>query len=177
MHTTPYSDGMEDYYNDPTRTEESMFKIDSSIFIDSLKYKTIGGRTVYGGGGISPDIFVLLTPRVLEYIIPLFFGGAVNQFAYDYVKRNRFFENSPWSSLSEFKAQFVVENSLIDELVEYAVNELGIFPYRNSDIKHCEEKLRIQLKSEIARQIWQENGFFSIYNDFDNEVLKALASF
>ena len=56
----PYSDGMEDYYNDPTRTEESMFKIDSSIFIDSLKYKTIGGRTVYGGGGISPDIFVPL---------------------------------------------------------------------------------------------------------------------
>ena len=71
----------------------------------------------------------------------------------------------------------MVEKDLIDELVDYAVNELGIFPYRNSDIKHCEEKLRIQLKSEIARQIWQENGFFSIYNDFDNEVLKALASF
>ncbi|MGB1453730.1 MAG: S41 family peptidase, partial [Crocinitomicaceae bacterium] len=174
----PYSDGMEDYYNDPTRTEESMFKIDSSIFIDSLKYKTIGGRTVYGGGGISPDIFVPLdTTGTGVYYSALLWGGAVNQFAYDYVKRNRFFENSPWSSLSEFKAQFVVENSLIDELVEYAAQELGILPYQNSDIKHCQKKLSIQLKSEIARQIWQENGFFSVYNDFDNEVLKARSSF
>ena len=174
----PYADGLEDYYNDPTRTEESMFKIDSSIFIDSLKYKTIGGRTVYGGGGISPDIFVPLdTTGTGAYYSALLWGGAVNQFAYDYVKRNRFFKNSPWSSVNEFKAKFVVEKDLIDELVDYAVNELGIFPYRNSDIKHCEEKLRIQLKSEIARQIWQENGFFSVYNDFDNEVLKALTSF
>ena len=174
----PYSDGMEDYYNDPTRTEESMFKIDSSIFIDSLKYKTIGGRTVYGGGGISPDIFVPLdTTGTGVYYSALLWGGAVNQFAYDYVKRNRFFENSPWSSLNEFKTQFVVENSLIDELVEYAAQELGILPYQNSDIKHCEKKLSIQLKSEIARQIWQENGFFSVYNDFDNEVLKARSSY
>ena len=174
----PYSDGVEDYYNDPTRTEESMFKIDSSIFIDSLKYKTIGGRTVYGGGGISPDIFVPLdTTGTGVYYSALLWGGAVNQFAYDYVKRNRFFENSPWSSLNEFKAQFVVENILIDELVEYAAQELGILPYQKSDIKNCQKKLSIQLKSEIARQIWQENGFFSVYNDFDNEVLKARSSF
>ena len=174
----PYSDGMEDYYNDPTRTEESMFKVDSSIFIDSLKYKTIGGRTVYGGGGISPDIFVPLdTSGTGVYYSALLWGGAVNQFAFDYVKRNRFFENNPWASLNEFKAQFVTEKSLIDELVNYAAQELGIFPYRNSDIQHCEKKLKIQLKSEIARQIWQENGFFSVYNDFDNEVLKARTSF
>ncbi len=174
----PYSDDMEDYYNDPTRTEESMFKVDSSIFIDSLKYKTIGGRTVYGGGGISPDIFVPLdTTGTGVYYSALLWGGAVNQFAYDYVKRNRFFENSPWSSLNEFKSQFVVENSLIDELVEYAAQELGILPLPNSNIKHCQKKLNIQLKSEIARQIWQENGFFSVYNDFDNEVLKARSSF
>ncbi|RCL72496.1 MAG: S41 family peptidase [Flavobacteriales bacterium] len=173
----PYSDGMEDYYNDPTRTEESMFKVDSSIFIDSLKYKTIGGRTVYGGGGISPDIFVPLdTTGTGVYYSALLWGGAVNQFAYDYVKRNRFFENSPWSSLNEFKTQFVAEKSLIDELAEYAAQELGILPYQNSDIKHCKKKLSIQLKSEIARQIWQENGFFSVYNDFDNEVLEARSS-
>ena len=87
----PYSDGMEEYYNDPTRTEESMFKIDSSIYIDSLKYKTIGGRTVYGGGGISPDIFVPLdTAGTGVYYSALLWGGAVNQFAYDYVKEIAF---------------------------------------------------------------------------------------
>jgi len=174
----PYSDGMEDYYNDPTRTEESMFKIDSSIFIDSLKYKTVGGRIVYGGGGISPDIFVPLdTTGTGVYYSALLWGGAVNQFAYDYVKRNQFFENNPWSSLNEFRDQFEVEKSLINELAEYAALELGIFTYRNSDIEHCEKKLKVQLKAEIARQIWQENGFFSVFNDFDSEVLKARSSF
>ena len=174
----PYSDGMEDYYNDPTRTEESMFKIDSSIFIDSLKYKTVGGRIVYGGGGISPDIFVPLdTTGTGVYYSALLWGGAVNQFAYDYVKRNQFFENNPWSSLNEFRDQFEVEKSLINKLAEYAALELGIFTYRNSDIEHCEKKLKVQLKAEIARQIWQENGFFSVFNDFDSEVLKARSSF
>ena len=66
------SDGMEEYYNDPTRTEESMFKKLTLYFYDSLKYKTIGGRTVYGGGESVGHI--CLTSQVLEYIIPLFFG-------------------------------------------------------------------------------------------------------
>ena len=174
----PYSDGLEDYYNDPTRTEESMFKIDSSIFIDSLKYKTIGGRTVYGGGGISPDVFVPLdTTGTGLYYSSLLWGGAINQFSFDYVKRNRFYENRPWSSLNQFKQSFRVENALVDALVEYAASELGILPNQKSDIQHCKPRLKIQLKAEIARQIWQENGFFSVYNEFDSEILKSLGSF
>jgi carboxyl-terminal processing protease len=54
----PYSGDYDAYYEDLNRGEGSMFKVDSSVFIDSLKYQTIGGRTVYGGGGISPDVFV-----------------------------------------------------------------------------------------------------------------------
>ena len=174
----PYADGREDYYNDPTRTEESMFKIDSSIYIDSLKYKTTGGRTVYGGGGISPDIFVPLdTTGTGAYYSALLWGGAINQFAFDYVKRNHFFENNPWSSLEEFKKGFAIKSSLVEELVEYAASELGILPFKNSDILNCKSKLQIQLKSEIARQIWQENGFFSIFNEYDNEVQEARKSF
>ena len=155
-----------------------MFTIDSSIFIDSLKYKTIGGRTVYGGGGISPDVFVPLdTTGTGLYYSSLLWGGAINQFSFDYVKRNHLYENRPWSSLNQFKQNFRVDNALVDALVEYAASELGILPYQESDIQHCKPRLKIQLKAEIARQIWQENGFFSVYNEFDSEILKSLGSF
>jgi carboxyl-terminal processing protease len=174
----PYTDNYEDYYNDPTRTEASMFKIDSSLFNDSLKYQTVGGRDVYGGGGISPDIFVPLdTSGTGLYYSSLLWGGAINQFAFDYVKRQRYFSQNPWSSLAQFKNDFQIDDSLIKELVEYADSGLNIRPYTKNDVKHCKKRLMIQLKAEIARQIWQENGFFSVYNDFDSEFQNAYNAF
>ena len=170
----PYTDNYEDYYKDPTRTEASMFMVDSSLFNDSLKYQTIGGRDVYGGGGISPDIFVPLdTSGTGLYYSSLLWGGAVNQFAFDYAKRNRYFSQYPWSSISQFKDEFKIDDSLIKELVEYADSELNIRAYSKDEVKHCEKRLMIQLKAEIARQIWQENGFFSVYNEFDTEFQTA----
>lgn len=170
----PYTDNYEDYYNDPTRTEASMFTIDSSLFNDSLKYQTVGGRDVYGGGGISPDIFVPLdTTGTGLYYSSLLWGGAINQFAFDYVKRNQYFSQNPWSSLNQYKEVFKIDESLINELVEYADSELNIHAYSKKDIQYCERRLSIQLKAEIARQIWQENGFFSVYNEFDSEFQSA----
>ncbi|MDO7610604.1 MAG: S41 family peptidase, partial [Crocinitomicaceae bacterium] len=170
----PYTDNYEDYYNDPTRTEASMFAIDSSLFNDSLKYQTVSGRDVYGGGGISPDIFVPLdTTGTGLYYSSLLWGGAINQFAFDYVKRNRYFSQNPWSSLNQYKEEFKIDGSLINELVEYADAELNIHAYSKDDIQYCERRLGIQLKAEIARQIWQENGFFSVYNEFDSEFQSA----
>ena len=170
----PYTDNYEDYYNDPTRTEASMFAIDSSLFNDSLKYQTVSGRDVYGGGGISPDIFVPLdTTGTGLYYSSLLWGGAINQFAFDYVKRNRYFSQNPWSSLNQYKEEFKIDGSLINELVEYADSELNIHAYSKDDIQYCERRLGIQLKAEIARQIWQENGFFSVYNEFDSEFQSA----
>ena len=155
-----------------------MFKIDSSLFNDSLKYQTVGGRDVYGGGGISPDIFVPLdTSGTGLYYSSLLWGGAINQFAFDYVKRQRYFSQNPWSSLAQFKNDFQIDDSLIKELVEYADSGLNIRPYTKNDVKHCKKRLMIQLKAEIARQIWQENGFFSVYNDIDSEFQNAYNAF
>ena len=174
----PYTDNYKDYYNDASRTEESMFKVDSSIYVDSLKFKTVGGRSVYGGGGISPDVFVPLdTSGTGLYYSSLLWSGAISQFAFDYVKKNRYYEDNPWTSLSRYKNEFKAGKSLINELIEYAGSELGILPFTKSEISHCEAKLLIHLKAEIARQIWQENGFFSIYNEHDAEFLGALRSF
>lgn len=173
----PYTNNYEEYYNDPSRTEESLFKVDSSLYVDSLKYETTGGRAVYGGGGISPDIFVPLdTVGTGLYFSSLLWSGAINQFAFDYVKRNKYFETNRWNSIKQFKKEFFVGHELINSLVDYAKNELGIVAFSSAEIKHCREKLKIQLKSEIARQLWQENGFYFIYNEFDSEFMAALTN-
>jgi len=173
----PYSGEYEEYYEDLTRTEESMFKIDSSIYVDSLKYTTIGGRTVYGGGGISPDVFVSLdTAGTNSYYSSLLWGGAFNQFAFDYVKRNKYFYNNSWGSVKVFDSEFIVNDRVILEFQKYAKEELNIQANGLKELSHCKNKLKTRIKAEIARQIWLENGFFNVFNPTDQEFLKAMGS-
>jgi len=171
----PYSGEYEEYYEDLTRTEESMFKIDSSIYVDSLKYTTIGGRAVYGGGGISPDVFVSLdTTGTNTYYTSLLWSGAFNQFAFDYVKRNKYFYNNSWGSVKAFNSNFEVNNRLILEFQYYAKEELSIQVSGLNELSHCKARLKTRIKAEIARQIWLENGFYSVYNEYDNEFMAAI---
>jgi carboxyl-terminal processing protease len=173
----PYSGEYEEYYEDITRTEESLFRIDSSIYVDSLKYTTVGGRTVYGGGGISPDVFVPLdTTGTSTYYTSLLWSGAINQFAFDYVKRNKYFDNNSWSSAKVFDSKFIVNDRVILEFQKYAKEELNIQVSGSNDLSHCKKKLKTRIKAEIARQIWLENGFFKVFNPTDQEFLKAMGA-
>jgi carboxyl-terminal processing protease len=140
-----------------------------------LRYFTLEGRPVYGGGGISPDIFVPLdTTNSGVYYSSILWGGAVNQYAYDYVKSNGLFANQKWTSINEFKSDFIVDADMVTAFVNYTATELGILPYSKNEINRCRKKIEVQIKAEIARQIWQEKGFYYIYNSFDNEFKSAL---
>ena len=79
----PYDDGTDAYNKDIQRRYKhgEMFSADSIQFPDSLKYKTAGGRTVYGGGGIMPDIFVPMdTTPATRYYRDCRSKGLLNQF-------------------------------------------------------------------------------------------------
>ena len=66
------------------------FHADSIHFNDSLKYHTLNGRTVYGGGGIMPDYFVPLdTANSSKYFNELFAVNAVREFAFNYAEENK----------------------------------------------------------------------------------------
>ena len=172
----PYSDkDYEEYYDNHSSTDASLFRLDSSLYVDSLRYFTLEGRPVYGGGGISPDIFVPLdTTNSGVYYSSILWGGAVNQYAYDYVKSNGLFANQKWTSINEFKSDFIVDADMVNAFVNYTATELGILPYSMNEINRCRKKIEVQIKAEIARQIWQEEGFYYIYNSFDNEFKSAL---
>ena len=174
----PYSGkDYEEYYDNHSSTDASLFQLDSSLYVDSLRYFTAAGRPVYGGGGISPDVFVPLdTTNSGMYYSSILWGGAVNQYAYDYVKSNGFFHENKWTSLNEFKSDFIIDADMVTAFVNYTATELGILPYSIAEVNRSDEKIRVQIKAEIARQIWQEKGFYSVYNNFDNEFIEAMKS-
>ena len=92
------------------------------------------------------------------------------------MKSNGLFANQKWTSINEFKSDFIVDEDMVSAFVNYTATELGIMPYSMNEVNRSLQKIKVQIKSEIARQIWQEKGFFSVYNDFDNEFIEALKS-
>ena len=177
-----------------------LMHVDSIRFPDSLKFKTIGGRTVYGGGGIMPDVYVPLdTTRYTSLHRELIAKGCVNstvlkwlnnhrqklEKAYkvdDYRKaRARMADNKTYNpadlrgGFKMFLNDFTVGDDIIDMMKKKA-NEAKI-EYNDSTLQAAKPLLLIQMKALIARDLWDMSEYFEIINQ-TNEVymegLKAL---
>lgn len=170
----PYGEDVDyenDYYNRIKSGE--LFDADSTKFNDSLKYTTPKGRIVYGGGGIFPDVFVPNdTMGASYYLTSLYYGSAFNQWVFGYLdgKRNK------WQNFNDFKKSFIVTNSLFEDFVSYAENKLKI-ERRTQDIEHSKSIIRNRIKAEIARHLFEENGYYQIYLEDDLDVQTAIKSF
>ncbi|MEJ6505986.1 MAG: S41 family peptidase, partial [Crocinitomicaceae bacterium] len=172
----PYSGDYDAYYEDLNRTEESMFSIDSSVFVDSLSFKTLGGRTVYGGGGISPDKFIPYdTSGSSYYLSSMEWSGAFNQFTFDWAKKKQWFENRTWTSFSDFDLSFD-SSDLVSKLRDYVETEFKIVPSNEIEFKHSKQRIARRLKAELARQFWNEDGFYKVFNRTDAAVNAAIQS-
>jgi carboxyl-terminal processing protease len=168
----PYDEGYENYYEDYLQSLEDgeLFAPDSTLFNDSLKFKTPKGKIVYGGGGIMPDIFVPLdTSGMTSYYKKLRILGVFNAFAFDYVY-NR---NHSWSSFDQFNKSFKVTDVLMQEFTKFGAKEFEI-PQEPIAMKRSYPLIAKVLKAEIARQIWLEEGYLKIMNLYDSEVQQAL---
>lgn len=169
----PYNKGYEAYQEDEQKSfTEEYFKPDSSIFVDSLRFKTRNGRTVYGGGGIMPDIFVPGdTSKNSLYLSELRWNGVFNAFVFDYLNRKTINYR-----LDEFNKKFIVDQFLLNQFVAFASREFGI-QYQQNEYLHSKEKIVLLLKAEIARHLYLEEGYYQIINNQDVELKRALALF
>jgi carboxyl-terminal processing protease len=169
----PYKKGYEAYRAEEQKAyAEEYFKPDSSIFVDSLKYKTRKGRTVYGGGGIMPDVFIAGdTTGTSLYLSELQWGGVFNAFAFDYL--NQVDLNY---SIQQYLAQFQVTDQLLTKFTTFAAKEFNVRLQRNEYL-HSRENIKQLLKAEIARHLFLENGYYQVMNTHDHEVQRALKSF
>jgi carboxyl-terminal processing protease len=168
----PYKDGYNKYMEDQIDRYDNgeLYRPDSSVFVDSLKFRTPKGKIVYGGGGIMPDVFVPFDSSGSSlYFTELRYSQAFSGFAFDFVQNKRM----QWKDPKVFTKTFNVEDKLVDRFVAFAEKEFKI--KRNaSELKHSRKLIAETLKSEIARQLWMEEGFYQVFNATDNEFEKAV---
>lgn len=144
---------------------------DSISFADSLKYKTKKGRTVYGGGGIMPDIFIPRDTNLYSsYFTQLVNGLHIYQYAFEYSDKNRkkLMTYKNWKELNAF----LDKEDLFTGMNNYAKSK-GIKASSAAQAK-TRNTVTVRLKAYIARNILGDAGFFPILLKDDPAVLKAL---
>lgn len=169
----PYDKGTDEYYKDiMARAIHGEFQQPDSIkYSDTVKYTTLGGRTVHGGGGIMPDFFIPAdTLGFSKYYNKITQKGLVYQFALDYADANRK-TLTEFHNVSEFERYFKNKN-LIPEFTAYA-SQKGV-PVDNKDLKLSQQIIDNQLKAYIARNILGEEGFYPIIKNIDKVLLTAI---
>jgi len=166
----PYGNGV-DYENDYFhRIENGELLNEDSVKVDeSLKFETPGGRIVYGGGGIYPDVFIPNdTSGASYYLTELYYAGVFNHWAIDYLDKNR----ERLNDFDAFTRRFNVTPDMFERFINYATN-LGI-ERNNIDIITSRSVIKNRMKAEIARHVWEDNGYYSVYVEDDLDVQSAL---
>ncbi|PIQ47305.1 MAG: peptidase S41 [Cytophagales bacterium CG12_big_fil_rev_8_21_14_0_65_40_12] len=171
----PYDEGQEAYASDYDQrfTSGELFSQDSINFDESLAYETEGGRKVYGGGGIMPDYFVALdTTYNTAYVNRLFNSNSIKEFTLDYRDGNQWLNE--WSA-EKFTSEFDVTEEMLNKVVE--IGKANGVPFRAKDFKKSKPFLAFLIKAQLARDIYDDNAFFKIYNQTNEIYLQAIELF
>jgi carboxyl-terminal processing protease len=168
-----YSGGR-DAYNDEVIER---FHNGEVVHADTVKsalgkaYKTNSGRTVYGGGGITPDVFIPFdTANFSSGLGAVFYDNRFSKFIYEYYIRNPEQFNR-FKTPEEFAAGFKQTDEMWKELVT-SMKASGVNLENISE--HDKEEMQKRLRTWTARQIWRMQGYYIVSNKYDNAVAKAL---
>lgn len=170
----PYEQGKGDEYEMDLMNRFMHGEFDSrdSIHLaDSLVYHTPAGRTVYGGGGIMPDVFVPRdTTDYTPYFNQVLNHGYTYQFAFQYADKHR-------EQLNQYKnwedmERYLTQGDMLREFVAYAEDK-GVKPDWK-EINQSRHLLERHLAAYITRNILGEEGFFPLFYKYDPTVKRAL---
>ncbi|MFT2007070.1 S41 family peptidase [Pontibacter sp. 13R65] len=172
----PYVAGSEEYQLDMLHRFErgEYFHPDSSLFVDSLKYKTTRGRTVYGGGGIMPDVFVARdTTELSHYMSELYSKNVIREYTLSYYRDNR--KDLDKMPFDRFQKNFEVTDKMLQDVVRLAKS--ADIEYDEEQFKRSKNLLRNNLKAFIGRSVYGNDGFFPVLHETDEEFQEALKQF
>ena len=147
------------------------FFADSIKMNDSLVYKTLGGRTVYGGGGIMPDIFIPRdTNRVTSYYLNVYNSNILHRFPVEYSDRNHV-KLGAFTSYKDLYA-YLQRQPILEEFIEYAENK-GV-NRRPTLIEVSKELIENTLHAIIVSNFFSHAGFYPIIHKNDNTLEQAV---
>lgn len=172
----PYEDGYEKYMETFVKrfSNGELVTADSIRMPDSLKYKTlVNNRTVYGGGGIMPDVFVSIdTSYNTPYFSRLLAKNIFNTFALEYFDKNRAELTSQYKTFEEFQNEFQITPEMIKTFI--AKGEAEGVKFDEDQFNKSREELLLVLKGIIATNMWQTNEYFQVINQNDKVIAEAL---
>ena len=170
----PFSGDREKYLFEAYERYESgeVYSEDSIHFADSLKFTTPKGKTVYGGGGIMPDVYVPLVDDSTEYYFNRIANlGLLYQYAFEYTDEHRK-DLGRFKTVEAFDKGFRVTDVMFAELVKLA-DEKGI-KGGEEEKRVARREADILLKAYIARNLFDDEGFYPIYAPMDDMLQKAV---
>ncbi len=172
----PYTKGNKKAYEedllDRSKSGE-YYCLDSIHFADSLRYTTlVHQRTIYGGGGVMPDIFVPVdTSEYSTYYRDMVAKGIVNQFVIDYVDKHRKQLKSDYPTLEDFDARFALTDDDIKRFID--AGEKDKVKYDEAKFRTSERVFRTMIKGLIARDIYADSSAYTRIVNHRNPDLDA----
>ncbi len=167
----PYNNGFDEYYDDlNSRYEHGEFEVSDSIhFADSLKFTTPAGKTVYGGGGIMPDIFIPVdTTGRSSYFLAV--RPLIYRFALNYTENKR--ETLQKYTEAGEMEKYLDKQALLDQFTDFA-SKNGVRKDAEG-LKLSGKVIYTQLKAYIARNILDTKGFYPIWKELDVTLKYAI---
>jgi carboxyl-terminal processing protease len=168
-----YSNGSDAYYKEVVeRMRGTSSDKKEKLATDSLVFQTKSGRTVYGGGGIAPDIEVDTdTSGYSGYLAEIVSNGLINKFAFDLVDKSRKDFLKAYNNERVFAAQFDA-SPYLSSFYEFCKRN-GIAPDQNA-IQKSGKLMKQQLESLVARALFGNDGYFAVRIKYDNVIAKAI---
>jgi carboxyl-terminal processing protease len=170
----PYENGSEAYYRDFAERYRNgeMMNADSIDFPDSLKYQTNKGRTVYGGGGIMPDIFIPFDSLRFDDMNASFIReGIYNRFVNEYLDDNRRSLKKNYAEVEKFISDFKISDKDFEEFLKDAEKDVEI------DHEKLEPNIvyvKLQIKALMARNLYDTKAYYQVLWQEDKEINRAL---
>jgi carboxyl-terminal processing protease len=169
----PYVKGIEAYDHDLINRfkDGEMTSADSIKHTNQKKFTTGSGRILYGGGGITPDVFVPFdTASIANNVMKALMNGTINRFVYlNFLSHRKEFKQ--YTSARMFDEKYVVDENTLNALKIYARKDSVIL---NPDDRTEKAILQKQIKVLTAGDIWRTEGFYEVNNNYDSTVQKAL---
>ena len=172
----PYDEGVDAYRMEKFDRYETgeMMSLDSLDLPDSLKYDTrLRGRTVYGGGGIVPDVFVPLdTTDNSAYFSSILRKGLDNRYALTYVDNKRAELEAAYPTEDVFIEKFEVTRQMLEDFQTFATEE-GV-EFNEEDWSKSGDAIALRLKAMMGRNLLEQSTFYRVISGLNESLERAI---
>ena len=172
----PYARGDKKAYENELldrANEGEYYSLDSIQFNDTLRYTTrLNGRTIYGGGGVMPDVYVPIdTTEYSTYYRDMSAKGIINQYSIAYVDENRKELTKQYKTLKDFDRDFIVTDEMMRDFI--ALGEKDSVKYDEEKYRTSEQLLKDIVKGLIARGVYGDQSAYNVIINHRNRDVQA----